>query len=346
MANLNTGTYVTAKGKSLIAKAIATGTSIEFTRAAVGSGLIPEYIDKNNLTGLIDYKMDAAIASAFKEEDKAVISIQASSENVEEDFYITEVGVFANDPDEGEIFFGGMDVQHDTTLMYANGGGSVVKFAEYELILLVGSTATVTAIITPGAYASREDVEALQNPVFEDYTEESEVPSAETALSNIISGKSFKELWQNIKAFCMGVVTIAKISQNGAVTEVGKLVLDAIEKNPDIAGTLANMIKQNQTNISKLNADVLFTTTEYTSVADIVANTPTNVFPIYGSLDAHPLAEFSSAGWAGKGFLTGIIAKQNDNAYFLACVLLSEKKGMLAQGDQKSKNFNQYIEVS
>ena len=262
MADVNTGTYVTAKGKSLIAKAIALGTEIEFTRAAVGAGIIPEYIYKETLTGLIDYKMDDAIASAVKESDKAVISIQASSETVEEDFYITEVGVFANDPDEGEIFFGGMDVQNDTTLMYANGEGSVVKFAEYELILLVGSTATITAIITPGAYASREDVEELQNPEFEDYTGETVVPSAETALSNIKSGKNFKELWQNIKAFCMGVVTLAKISQNGAITEVGKLVLDAIEKNPDIAGTLAYMIKQNQTNISKLNAEYTYATYE------------------------------------------------------------------------------------
>lgn len=186
-----------------------------------------------------------------------------------------------------------------------------------------------------------DDITDVEKPTFEDYTNpETEVPDADTAMAAIKSKTSIGVLFQNIKAFFKGAITIGKLVDNctststdlGLTANQGKVLMDRI------LGV--------EEDVSELNADVLFTTTEYTSVADIVANTPANVFPIYGSLDAHPLAEFSGAGWAGKGFLTGIIAKQNDNAYFLACVLLSEKKGMLAQGDQNSKNFNQYIEVS
>lgn len=61
---------------------------------------------------------------------------------------------------------------------------------------------------------------------FEDYTTTTPIPSAEAALSEILSGKKHNSLWSNIKAFCNGVITVGKLANNLITTNEG-LALDA-----------------------------------------------------------------------------------------------------------------------
>ena len=68
----------------------------------------------------------------------------------------------------------------------------------------------------------RENMESVQ---FEEYeTEEVELPDAETALTNIRKGKSWTELFSNIKAFCKGVVLISRVLDSENITEDGYLM--------------------------------------------------------------------------------------------------------------------------
>ena len=81
----------------------------------------------------------------------------------------------------------------------------------------------------------------------------------------------------------------------------------------------------------------------YSSVGDIVAATKQPVFCFYGGLNTASLAEFLNAGFSAT-WITGIIARQEDGAYFLACMSTGPQTGLIAQGDMNDKTkFNQFV---
>lgn len=151
-----TGTFVVSKGFRLLTKLAASQGSLQFTRAAVGTGKPPEGYSPESMIGLNTYKIDAEIADYGVQDDMAYITVQVSSDNVTEGFLVTEVGVFAEDPDEGEILYGYMDISTDPTYIYANGSTNRSKFAEFTLYVLVGSVSNVIAAVTPGSIITRD----------------------------------------------------------------------------------------------------------------------------------------------------------------------------------------------
>ena len=52
------GNYLTEKGRALIAKLMASKSEIQFTRAAVGAGTIPEGMSPKDMTDLADWRPD------------------------------------------------------------------------------------------------------------------------------------------------------------------------------------------------------------------------------------------------------------------------------------------------
>ena len=151
-----TGTFVVSKGFRLLTKLAASQGSLQFTRAAVGTGKPPEGYSPESMIGLNAYKIDAEIADYGVQDDMAYITVQVSSDNVTEGFLVTEVGVFAEDPDEGEILYGYMDISTDPTYIYANGSTNRSKFAEFTLYVLIGSVSNVIAAVTPGSIIPRD----------------------------------------------------------------------------------------------------------------------------------------------------------------------------------------------
>lgn len=155
-----TGTFVTNKGFNLITKLVAAQATLEFTRAAVGTGKPPEGYSPEAMIGLNAYKMDAEISDYGVQDDMAYVTAQISSDNVQEGFLATEVGIFAEDPDEGEILYGYMDISTDPTYIYANGSSNRSKFAEFTLYMLIGSVSSVVAAVTPGSIITKETFRA------------------------------------------------------------------------------------------------------------------------------------------------------------------------------------------
>lgn len=154
---LPVGTVLTTKGQRLIAKLLGAKGALEFTRAAVGSGTLQKGVSAESLIGLLDPKMDANISAYGIENDQAYVTAQVSSEGVTEGFLVTEVGIFAKDPDEGEILYAYMDISTDPTYIYAAGTGNIAKLAEFQLYVLIGQLKSVTAVITPGSFVSKSE---------------------------------------------------------------------------------------------------------------------------------------------------------------------------------------------
>ncbi|MBS5284776.1 MAG: hypothetical protein KHY46_13105 [Clostridiales bacterium] len=169
MANENTiqatGTFITRKGLNLITKLVAAKGTLSFSRAAVGTGKPPEGYSPDSMISLSSYKMDAEISDYGTQEDKAYVTMQVSSDQVEEGFLLTEVGLYATDPDEGEILYAYMDISTDPTYIYANGSANRTKYAEFTLYVLVGTVEKVTAAVTPGSIITKETFKASNMPV-------------------------------------------------------------------------------------------------------------------------------------------------------------------------------------
>lgn len=167
MAN---GTVVTRKGLQLITKLVASETALTFTRVAIGTGKVPGGYDPGSMTGLNEYKMDGSIASHSASGDEASVVMQISSIGVETGFTITEAGLFATDPDEGEILYAYLDMSADPQYMYP-ANNAISKFIEMTLVVKIGEVQSVTAVINPGSLVTKEKFSELEYPILPEIDE-------------------------------------------------------------------------------------------------------------------------------------------------------------------------------
>jgi len=157
---MSSGTVITNQGIRLLAKLAASGNSLNFTRAAAGSGSIPGGTDPQDMEDLTTWKKDGQIVSCSASEDTASIVIQVTSEGVNTGFTVTEMGLYAEDPDEGEILYSYLDLTEDPQYIYAE-GSAVVKFMEMTINVVIDSAINVYAWFTPSGLVRMEDLVAI-----------------------------------------------------------------------------------------------------------------------------------------------------------------------------------------
>ena len=150
------GTVITKKGIKLLAKILAGEGNLNITRTAVGTGKMLNGYDAESMTELVEYKMDAVIAGCVANGEVAEITIQLSSDGIQTGFLISEVGVFAEDPDEGEILYAYVDMGADPQYMYQE-GGQAVKFIEIVLEIVIAEGTRITAYINPLSLIARKE---------------------------------------------------------------------------------------------------------------------------------------------------------------------------------------------
>lgn len=136
---------MTKKGLDLQAK-IQTGSSLKFTRIAIGSGNINDSKDLINLENLIEYKETFQISDIKSKGDgTAVISSIISNENITQGFFLREIGVFAEDPDIGEILYCISNAGEYADFFPAESLSKVD--ISLEIITIVGNTENLEIII-------------------------------------------------------------------------------------------------------------------------------------------------------------------------------------------------------
>ncbi|CAI3683035.1 hypothetical protein [Clostridium neonatale] len=141
---------ITNKGQVLYAKAQA-GQELHFTKMMVGSG----NLDTRNpatLTALIKPKFDVGIQEITPNTElkTATISGTISNSGVTEATYICEIGLFAEDPDEGEILYA-----YGTAGQYGDyyAPESMGPFSwNYQINAAIGNAANVTVELSNLTY--------------------------------------------------------------------------------------------------------------------------------------------------------------------------------------------------
>lgn len=147
------GSRLTKQGHDLLAKAVA-GKELHYTRVAFGDSMVdgqliePTDEEKYQLNDMIHWKLDLPMADvSFTGAGTATVRFSVQNQNIDEGFFIREIGLFASDPDTGE----------EVLYCYRNsgvlsdyipaGGGAVAWSFIMSLITVVDSATNVTAVI-------------------------------------------------------------------------------------------------------------------------------------------------------------------------------------------------------
>ena len=138
MSKFEDGSYGSLTGIALIGKVLAGRCQMHYTKAAVGNGTIPEGLTPKTMTGPAGYVMDAQIAAVSNPVDgECQVTVRIKSESVESGFYLTNIVLFAEDPDEGEVPYTYLCLENEPE--WIRPASSVVgKLATFDLIAAVG----------------------------------------------------------------------------------------------------------------------------------------------------------------------------------------------------------------
>ena len=151
------GLFFTNRGRALQAKA-QTGVQLNFTRIGVGDGQLEgQAIDE--LTALISEKKSLTL-NKYKTlpSGKAVVGGILSNQGLVTGFYWRELGLFATDPDLGEILYcyGNAGVLAE---YIPAGGGAEILEKQVDVVSLIGNASNVSATIDQSLlFASQEDL--------------------------------------------------------------------------------------------------------------------------------------------------------------------------------------------
>ena len=158
---------ITEKGLRLNTKIQAGKCNATFTRAAIGDGVWTAGEGETledilfAATDLLSQKLEATFSEVtVADKDKVLLSSAFPNSTVERRFSITELGIFAQDPDEGEILYSiSVCDLADADLMPTQYGGSVTMV--YKNYITIWNAANVH-ITTSGAFALATDLEEVQ----------------------------------------------------------------------------------------------------------------------------------------------------------------------------------------
>lgn len=160
MAGSN-GTVLTDKGLRLLTKA-QTGVPINFTRVAIGDGFLTPEQNLFEMLSLVNEVKSLEIQGLKVIGDgTSRVRVSISNQGVLEGFFIREIGLFAQDPDEGEILYCISNSGDLADYIPAGTGRDIIEEI-IDIITIVGRAENITAIIDESIiHASADDLKDL-----------------------------------------------------------------------------------------------------------------------------------------------------------------------------------------
>lgn len=135
----------TNRGRALQAKAQA-GAQLNFTRLAVGDGQLSGQAIAD-LTALI-HEIKSITLNKFKvlTGGKAVVGGVLSNQDIDTGFWLREIGLFAEDPDLGEILYCYGNAGELAEYIPFPGGAEILE-KQLDIVSIVGNASNVSATI-------------------------------------------------------------------------------------------------------------------------------------------------------------------------------------------------------
>ena len=144
-------TYITTKGRDLLAKSLARGFAISFVAAELGTGTAGSASQIVAYTHLVN-KFDDAIMGGRNYEGNATckFAIQYTTSGLQTTVMITEIGIYATDPDDGKILFSYTTFGSDADRLFPNSEASIYRVYDVTVLFAAGAGG-VTVTIDPTA---------------------------------------------------------------------------------------------------------------------------------------------------------------------------------------------------
>lgn len=158
------GLILTNRGRNLLIKS-QLGATLNYTRIAIGDGVLggSSILDlaalKHEVKTLPITKLKALTGGRF------IVGSAFSNNDISSGFYYRELGLFAQDPDLGEILYCYANAGELAEYIAAGGGVDIIEKA-IELEVILANVSNVTATIDSSlVYATQQDVQALQQQI-------------------------------------------------------------------------------------------------------------------------------------------------------------------------------------
>ena len=141
------GLTLTIAGRNLLAKAL-TGVELKFTRVMSGDGYLPGGQNIADLMAMVAPQRELPIVSMnVTGVGTATIRAIITNEGLPSGFWVREVGLFAKDPDDGEILYAYANAGDYADYLPGQDGPDAVQF-QLSLIAVIDQAANVKAEIS------------------------------------------------------------------------------------------------------------------------------------------------------------------------------------------------------
>lgn len=178
---------LTNKGRSLQAKAQA-GAELHYTKFVIGDGqLVGQSISA--LTNVISAKKTIDVTRLkMTPPNQATIGFVLSNQDVTTGFFFREIGLYALDPDDGEILYYYLNAGDTADYIPAAGGIDVID-KNFDVLVYVGQAQKVTAIVDENlVYVTHKELEEAIDGINPEVPDASLTVAGKTMLSNATHG--------------------------------------------------------------------------------------------------------------------------------------------------------------
>ncbi|HQD37118.1 MAG TPA: phage tail protein, partial [Thermodesulfovibrio thiophilus] len=159
MASFN-NTIITKKGHALIAKIVAGTATPNFTKIRTSDHQYPSGTNFEELTSLSRIKQTVDVASVTKVSPAKIrVSGVFTNADLEAGYYVRNIGLYAIDPQEGEILYS-ITTAIEADWMPPQGGISASSIL-VDIETVVGNADNVNITVNPNATATVEMVNNL-----------------------------------------------------------------------------------------------------------------------------------------------------------------------------------------
>lgn len=157
--NIWANTVMTQKGLALQTKLIE-GTRLQITRAVVGTGFVTPGL-LNQQTAVSGEKRELSFRPVtYPEEGRCTLAVHLDNDELTEGYMATQVGIYAMDPDEGEIvYFIAQATSADKGTEIPSASESPGYTAEWTFYVQYGQADEVTVMVDPEGSVSRAEME-------------------------------------------------------------------------------------------------------------------------------------------------------------------------------------------
>ena len=156
--------YLTKNGQALVAKILAGATNIKFTKVSTSSHVYAEGA-LEALTALEGVQQTNSVTKVTITNKTSIrVETAFTNESLSAGYYFRSLGLYAQDPDAGEILYA-VCVETSGLCYMPAYNGVTVSSAYIQLYTTVGNSDNVNLSVYSGAYATVEDIDAVEKEI-------------------------------------------------------------------------------------------------------------------------------------------------------------------------------------